>query len=70
MIDGNELMQQLKKITKFNMSLKKTKRKLQRFLEYHPEMTNPIEICRDFKRNDGVKLVKITLKTFIRDPLD
>ena len=70
MIDGNELMQQLKKITKFNMSLKQAKRKLQRFLEYHPEMTNPIEICRDFKRNDGVKLVKITLKTFSRDPLD
>ena len=33
-------------------------------------MTNPIEIRRDFKRNDGVKLPKITLKTFSGDPLD
>ena len=33
-------------------------------------MTNPIEIRRDFKRNDGVKLLKITLKTFSGDPLD
>ena len=38
------------------MSPKKTKQKLQRLLEYHPEMTNQIEIHRDFKRNDGVKL--------------
>ena len=33
-------------------------------------MTNPIEIRRDFKRNDGLKLSKITLKTFSGDPLD
>ena len=33
-------------------------------------MTNPIEICRDFKRNNGVKLPKITLKTFSSDPLN
>ena len=45
MIDDNELMEHLKKTTEFNMSLKKAKRKLQIFLEYHPEM-------RDFKRND------------------
>ena len=70
MIDDNELMEHLKKATEFNMSLKKAKRKLQRFIEYHPEMTNPIEIRRDFKRNDGVKLQKITLKTFSGDPLD
>ena len=70
MIDDNELMEHLKKITEFNMSLKKAKRKLQRLLEYHQEMTNPIEIRRDFKRNDGVKLPKITLKTLSGDPLD
>ena len=33
-------------------------------------MTNPIEIHKDFKRNDGVKLLKITLKTFSGDYLD
>ena len=52
------------------MSLKKAKQKLQRFLEYHLEMTNPIKIHRDFKRDDGVKLPKKTLKTFSGDPLD
>ena len=70
MIDENELMEHLKKITEFNMGLKKAKQKLQRFLEYHPENTNPIEIHRDFKRNGGVKLPKITLKNFRGDPLD
>ena len=70
MMDDNELMEHLKKRTEFNMSLKKAKQKLQRFLEYHPEMTSAIEIRRDFKRNDGVKLPKITLKTFSGDPLD
>ena len=33
MIDDNELMKHLKKTTAFNMSLKKAKRKLQRFLK-------------------------------------
>ena len=33
-------------------------------------MRNPIEIRRYFKRNGGVKLSKITLKTFSGDPLD
>ena len=33
-------------------------------------VTNPIEIRRNFKRNDTVKLPKITLKTFSGDPLD
>ena len=33
-------------------------------------MTSPIEISRDFKRNDGLKLPKITLKIFSGDPLD
>ena len=37
------------------MKLKKTKRKLQKFIEGCPETTNPIEIRRDLKRNDGVK---------------
>ena len=44
---------------------KKAKRKLQKFLEYHPELTNPTEVRRDFNRNDIVKLPKIILKTFI-----
>ena len=38
MIDDNELTEHLKKTTEFNMSLKTAKRKLQRFLKYHPEM--------------------------------
>ena len=33
MVDDNELMEHLKKTTAFNMSLKKAKRKLQRFLK-------------------------------------
>ena len=33
-------------------------------------MTNLIEIRRYFKRNDGVKLSKITLKSFSGNPLD
>ena len=72
MIDGNELMEHLKKKkrTKFNKSLQKAKRKLQGLLEYHPEMTNLVEIRRYFKRNGGVKLSKITLKTFSGYPLD
>ena len=52
------------------MSLRKAKQKLQRFFEYHPEMTNPIEICKDFKRNGGVKLTIITLKTYSGNPSD
>ena len=52
------------------MSLKRAKRKLQKFLDCHPEMTNPIEIRRDSKRNHGVNLPKIDLKTFSGDPLD
>ena len=65
MIDDNELMEHLKETREFNMSLKKAKRKLQRFLEYHPEMTNPIEIRRDFKRNDGVsKIAKNNFENF------
>ena len=70
MIAANELMEHLRKTTAFKMSLKKAKRKFQRFLKYHPEITNPIKVRRNFKRNDGVKLPKITLKTFSGDPLD
>ena len=33
-------------------------------------MRDPIEIYRVFKRNDGVKLPKTTLKTFEGNPLD
>ena len=69
MVDDNELMEHVRKIQQ-NKNLRKAERKLQRLLEYHPEMTSPIEISRDFKRNDGSKLPKITLKTFSGDPLD
>ena len=64
MIDDKKLMKHLKKTTEFNMSLKKAKWKLQRFLEYHTEMTNPIEIRRDFKKTDGVKLPKNNFENF------
>ena len=68
MVDDIEFMEYLK--TEFNMSLKKAKGKLQRFLEYHPEMTKPVEIRRDFKRNHGEKFPNTTLKTFSGDHLD
>ena len=38
MLDDNELSEYLKNSTAFNMKLKKSKRKLQKFLEYHPEL--------------------------------
>ena len=56
--------------TAFNMKLKKSKTKLQKFLEYHPESSVPIEIRKDVRRNDGVKLPKIVLRKFSGDPLD
>ena len=56
--------------TAFNMKLKKSKRKLQKFLEYHPESSVPIEIRRDARRNDRVKLPKVVLRKFSGDPLD
>ena len=70
MLDDNELSEYLKNSTAFNVKLKKSKRKLQKFLEYHPELSIPIEIRRDARRNDGVKLPKIVLRKFSGDPLD
>ena len=55
MLDDNELSYYLKNSTALSMKLKKSKRKLQKFLEYHPESSIPIEIRRDVRRNDGVK---------------
>ena len=70
MLDDNELGEYLKNSTAFNMKLKKSKWKLQKFLQYHPESSIPIEIKRDTRRNDGVKLPKIVLRKFSGDPLD
>ena len=70
MLDDNELSEYLKNSTAFKIKLKKSKRKLQKFLEYHPESSSPIEIRRDVRRNDGVKLPKIVFRKFNRDPLD
>ena len=70
MLDNNELSEYLKNSTAFNMKLKKSKRKLQKFLEYHPESSVLVEIRRDARRNDGVKLPKIVLRKFIDGPLD
>ena len=70
MLDNNELSEYLKNSTAFNMKLKKSKRKLQKFLEYHPESSVPIKISRDARRNDGVKLLKIVLRKFSGDRLD
>ena len=39
-------------------------------LEYHPGSSVPIEIRRDARRNDGVKLPQIVLRKFSGDPLD
>ena len=70
MLDDNERTKYLQNSTTFNKKLKKSKRKLQKFLEYHPKLSIPIEITRDARRNDGVKLTKIVLRKFSGDPLD
>ena len=46
MIDDNELTEHLRKTTEFDMSLKKAKQKLKRFLEYDLEITTLIKVCR------------------------
>ena len=70
MLDDNELSEYLKNSTAFNLKLKKSKRKLQKFLEYHLGSSVPIKISRDARRNDGVKLLKIVLRKFSGDRLD
>ena len=70
MLDDNELSEYSKNTTAFNMKLTKSKRKVQKFLEYYPESSISIEIRRDARRNDGVKLPKIVLRKFSHDPLD
>ena len=69
-LDDNELSEYLKNSTTVNIKLKKSKRKLQKFLEYQQEPSVPIEIRRDMRQNDGGKLPKIVLRKFSRDPLD
>ena len=69
-LDDNELSEYLKNSTTVNIKLKKSKRKLQKFLEYQQEPSVPIEIRRDVRQNDGGKLPKIVLRKFSRDPLD
>ena len=54
----------------FNIKLKKSKRKLQEFLQYDPKSSVPIEIRRDTRRSDGDKLPKIVLRKFSGAPLD
>ena len=70
MLDDNELNEYLKNSTTVNIKLKKSKRKLQKFLEYQQEPSVPIEIRRDVRQNDGGKLPKIVLRKFSGDTLD
>ena len=70
MLDDNELSEYLKNSTTVNIKLKKSKRKLQKFLEYQQEPSVPIEIRRDVRQNDGGKLPKIVLRKFSGDTLD
>ena len=70
MLHDNEFSEDLKNSTAFNIKLKKSKRKLQKILEYHPGSSVPIEIRRDARRNDGVKLPQIVLRKFSGYPLD
>ena len=70
MLDDNELSEYLKNSTAFNMKLKKSKWKLQKFLKYHPDSSIPIEIRRHARQNDGIKLPKIVLRRFSGNPLD
>ena len=70
-LDGNKLISgYLKNSTALNMKLEKSKRKLQKFLQYHSESSVPIEIRRNARWNNGVKLTKIVLGKFGGDPLD
>ena len=52
MLDDNELSEYLKNSIAFDMKLKKSKRKLKKLLEHHPESSVPIEIRRDTRRNE------------------
>ena len=70
MLDDNQLSEYLKISTAFHMKFKKSKRKLQKLIKYHPESSVPIEIRRNVRPNDGVKLRKTVLRKFIGDPLD
>ena len=72
-VDDDELTEELRNSTMLNMSMKKAKRKLQKFLEYHPntEETNTFTLQKTNSSNrDGVRLPKIVLKTFSGDPLE
>ena len=70
MFDDNELGEYLKNSTVLYMKSKKSKRKLQKCLEYHSKSSVPIEIRRDARLNSGVKLPKIVLRKFSGDTLD
>ena len=70
MLDDNELSEYLKSSTAFHIKFEKSKRKLQKLIKYHPESSVPIEISRNVRPNDGVKLRKTVLRKFIGDPLD
>ena len=69
MLDDNKLSEYLKNSTAFCMKLKKSKKELQKFLEYHPESSILMEIRRDARQNNGVKLLKIVLRKFGGDSL-
>ena len=64
MLDDIKLSEYLKNLTAFCLKLKKSKKELQKFLKYHPESSILIEIRRDARQNDGVKLLKIVPRKF------
>ena len=55
MLDYNELSEYLKTLTVLSMKLKRSKKKLQKFLEYHPEWSIRIEIRRDADEMTEIK---------------
>ena len=64
MLDDNELSEYLKSSTEFNMKLKKSKRKLQKFLEYHPESSEKKKLFIWFTSSKLSLNIKKTKYTF------
>ena len=61
-VDDNQFSEHLKNSTAFSMKLKKSKKKLQKFLECHPELSIPIKIRKDARRTDGDEMTELNYR--------
>ena len=61
-VDDNQFSEHLKNSTAFSMKLKKSKKKLQKFLECHPELPIPIKIRKDARRTDGDEMTELNYR--------